>query len=746
MHIFKRISLLPIILAAVLFLGNAIIAGTGADSGRDSPVILSPSDNTIRIDTVKAFPYPDTVVVPVYFTADTDDSICQFEFELSYPENELSYVGYNLDGAAWSGNIIEYNDAPNLEIQGVNGILAGATNYILVNLLFAVDELVGFEQTMNLTFHPDVYFKECQTDIRYDPNAINGSVETYGDSLYAYISKAATGYSYQALDTSSIYKRSRFVEVPILMYASFPCSEFQFWLRYRPNYSDSSLIFAGYAGSLYGATAEIDENDSTLIRVDNIANPQTFNRSNAFSVLRLRFRVGDFHEIYNDTCTYSGTIPLIAYQAEDDYFKGADSEFEYSPDSSNYHDGAVKLPQYKVRLNIFNSNVASDSTITVPVQMRTTFWSQYYKTYIKFDSTYLHLDSATSGYGYYPVPEHISYTYESASGSYLTYKVQTDSVSDNEYISANSNRTIFYLHFTPTAYMLANLGCSTQVSFNTLTEVCEVRDYFPPEDSLDLHIYKYSTCCDSTFVTTGGYVKMPVALVYAEGDVDCIGDSATVPLHIDWIGNPNSNSVNIIAVTTKPLRFRGIVTSGTDFKIDWGAPIFEQDDRMLIITGTYKQGEVDESGILLKLAMAGGYSDTETPVDLDLVRFFAQGGNFDAATEPGWVNICEGGKDQRTVIPTVPAKPTLIQNHPNPFNAITNIEFNLVNDGLVTIDIYDIMGRKVKRLISEEFTSGSHRIIWDCRNQSGDEVCSGFYIYTLYTDEHMESKKMLLLK
>jgi hypothetical protein len=93
-----------------------------------------------------------------------------------------------------------------------------------------------------------------------------------------------------------------------------------------------------------------------------------------------------------------------------------------------------------------------------------------------------------------------------------------------------------------------------------------------------------------------------------------------------------------------------------------------------------------------------------------------------------------------------PSEFTLYQNYPNPFNPTTKIEFTLSKSGFVTLQIYDILGRKVRTLVLEELSSGYKSVIWDGKNDDGKDVASGIYFYRLKIGDFSESKKMLLLK
>ena len=88
----------------------------------------------------------------------------------------------------------------------------------------------------------------------------------------------------------------------------------------------------------------------------------------------------------------------------------------------------------------------------------------------------------------------------------------------------------------------------------------------------------------------------------------------------------------------------------------------------------------------------------------------------------------------------------LFQNYPNPFNPFTQINYNLLNRSLVVLEVYDIMGRKIKTLVNENQSVGSYKIDWDSTNNYGDFVSAGVYVYTIKIGEYIQTKKMILLK
>ncbi len=100
--------------------------------------------------------------------------------------------------------------------------------------------------------------------------------------------------------------------------------------------------------------------------------------------------------------------------------------------------------------------------------------------------------------------------------------------------------------------------------------------------------------------------------------------------------------------------------------------------------------------------------------------------------------------DGNEVIP--PTEFTLRQNHPNPFNPVTTIEFDLSRYGYSTLKIYNLLGREVTTLVNKALPAGSHAVRWDGRDSEGNSVSSGIYFYRLTSGAYSASKKMILVK
>lgn len=110
--------------------------------------------------------------------------------------------------------------------------------------------------------------------------------------------------------------------------------------------------------------------------------------------------------------------------------------------------------------------------------------------------------------------------------------------------------------------------------------------------------------------------------------------------------------------------------------------------------------------------------------------------------------LLEPGTRQTSLL--IPQEFALLQNYPNPFNPSTTIEYHLPFDSQVKIEIYNILGQRVKILVDQREKAGKYKIAWDGRNESGNRAASGMYVYRIKAESlhktFVTAKKMILLK
>lgn len=88
----------------------------------------------------------------------------------------------------------------------------------------------------------------------------------------------------------------------------------------------------------------------------------------------------------------------------------------------------------------------------------------------------------------------------------------------------------------------------------------------------------------------------------------------------------------------------------------------------------------------------------------------------------------------------------LHQNIPNPFNPRTTITYSMASAGHVELEIYDLAGRHVITQVSEWVSAGEHRVHWNGKNSTGEQVASGVYLYRLKVGDYIETRRMVLVR
>ena len=106
---------------------------------------------------------------------------------------------------------------------------------------------------------------------------------------------------------------------------------------------------------------------------------------------------------------------------------------------------------------------------------------------------------------------------------------------------------------------------------------------------------------------------------------------------------------------------------------------------------------------------------------------------------------------QNLLASLIPEETALLANYPNPFNPETWIPYQLAESAAVTLTIYDLNGKMIRRLgvghqAAGMYRSRSRAVYWDGRNQLGESVASGLYFYTLTADDFTATRRLLILK
>jgi len=102
--------------------------------------------------------------------------------------------------------------------------------------------------------------------------------------------------------------------------------------------------------------------------------------------------------------------------------------------------------------------------------------------------------------------------------------------------------------------------------------------------------------------------------------------------------------------------------------------------------------------------------------------------------------------DPIKVTVTRPETYELSQNYPNPFNPVTKIHYQIPNQQLVTLKIYNLLGQEIISLVDEPKEAGYHTSMWNGLDKYGNQVSSGIYYYRIMAGAFIQSKKMVLIR
>ena len=193
-------------------------------------------------------------------------------------------------------------------------------------------------------------------------------------------------------------------------------------------------------------------------------------------------------------------------------------------------------------------------------------------------------------------------------------------------------------------------------------------------------------------------------------------------------GSPHINPIDNI-ITKYP--FSGNPVDSTGWNMGYQNLIPHDDRNMYLNSGPITMAPGDTQEVVIAIIAARGSSNLQSVAALKntakIVKYF-----YDNYT-PELSNI--------NYTPPIPEYYYLGQNYPNPFNPKTQIDYELPLNGLVTLKVYDILGREISTLVNEEKAAGTYQVDFSANNLS-----SGIYFYTLTSRAYSKTKKMIVIK
>jgi hypothetical protein len=221
------------------------------------------------------------------------------------------------------------------------------------------------------------------------------------------------------------------------------------------------------------------------------------------------------------------------------------------------------------------------------------------------------------------------------------------------------------------------------------------------------------------------------AIPDAQGDITAVQVTPAEPTTVDEVSVHVSGDFldSCWTVTGEALDRHGIIIDilvrATD---SWTHQSDLCGDAPVHYDSVYSLGLLEE-GIYFVTVVEDHDSQRETP-DTSILQFRVDAPTASDPSDPG----------------SLPNRFALQQNHPNPFNAATTIAFTLERADRVRLVIYDLLGRRVKTIMDEDLSSGSHTAAWDGKDDYGADVTTGVYFYRLTAGNQVSSRKMVLLK
>jgi hypothetical protein len=163
--------------------------------------------------------------------------------------------------------------------------------------------------------------------------------------------------------------------------------------------------------------------------------------------------------------------------------------------------------------------------------------------------------------------------------------------------------------------------------------------------------------------------------------------------------------------------------------------------------------DVVEQPVWPEFSHTGNWYDYFSGDSLNIQTGQTTGNNFSLQFAPGEYHIYT---DVRLPIPdldtTTQSVPKIPQQdsfnlwaYPNPFYSEQTFYYTLTSPSVVSIKIFDILGTEIKTIVNHYQSAGTHTLIWDGTNQSGEKIKSGCYYYTIHSGNYTKTQKIIYI-
>lgn len=283
----------------------------------------------------------------------------------------------------------------------------------------------------------------------------------------------------------------------------------------------------------------------------------------------------------------------------------------------------------------------------------------------------------------------------------------------------------------PNARLLATISCTNNSALNGTYTLNHVGLGFTPAAAAYRWVGSWSSIsptfsANNTVVTISGLSKG------AKGTLEIVLDdgSGTLPVELSsfLVQFSANNQVVVQWVTQSETNVSGFTLyRGTENDVELAEHL-----QVFIPATNTSQMQIYQ------------YTDTD-PLNVGVYYYWLENMDLDGATTlygPVSITITDGQTDT----PPIPVVAGINSIYPNPFNPNTRIVFGITKKGFAELEIYNLKGQLVKRLISEPKDKGTYQISWDGTNQSGQKVGSGVYVARMKSVDGTWVKRMVLNK
>jgi hypothetical protein len=707
----------------------------------DNPIILDYCNDGTEVRYGTANPaWPGHIITIPVLIKNPADSLVDLQLYGIVSNSNFVYSGFDTTNTPWPNATV----TPTMLDQDSNSfeIYVHSNGYNLpisseLRRVFDVKLRIEPGESFNVTCY--LRFGQRVDVDRYgpgqcQPDTTDGTIVIPEDTTRISLDWT-TAYSYQASDDEAT-KQSFPLKIPVHLYTNYPCSTY--CLPFIAPTGTKVVGFDSLGGGARWAQQIYPPDRAMTIYGCPDSEPEN---NTTFYLGDMLLKVDNYRTSYLDTLFTNFWNGFSPY-----FYKCYPWKANYSiPFANVVRDTAeIVLPPYRVTFSAKRTEVTSSDSAFVPITINPTFYAADYDLFIEHDTSYLSYNTVTSGGGTMPGLQGIYQDDSDEDSLRLIYKYHSqDHFQTGKYELPDSEQTLFNIGFKVKEALHG--GDSTKISFTTNSSYNpSVWDWFSPDVAGSKIVRDKGD--SSYFVTQDAWVYKQTNYV--------LGASAT------YIPGPKTDSTLDVSVTIDTINFVGdtmarLLISIGDIHIDsvtagsfaLDSAFVEQDEMgQSPSIYLYPQSTISETGTLCHIWF---YSEESGEFKLKVVEGgLTSGINYHSGT--CWAVISREVRISygypKKEVGLLPLANSLGQNYPNPFNSATNIEFYVAKPGVVTLEIFDVLGRKVKTLAHEEMIAGQHSLIWDGTDGQKHGVSGGIYFYIIKTADFQDSKRMIYLK